>query len=109
MGEIDEPHHTEDQADAERRERVESAHAHHVDQGLDCRFHQAGLRSADMATPKYAASKPSCRAISSGGPVSVKVPWLITQARSAKAKARAAFCSTTSMATPRARIDLSSS
>ena len=35
VGEIDQPHHSENQADAERGQRVEAAHAHRIDERLD--------------------------------------------------------------------------
>ena len=52
MGEVDQPHDAEDEADAERGQRIEAAHADGVDQDLDGLPDHAGPAVAAMATPK---------------------------------------------------------
>ena len=104
MGEVDEPHDAEDQADAERGQRVEAADAERIDQRLDglsiSRPPSRAIADAEIGGVEVR----SWRSSSAGVPASVKAPPLITQARSASAKARSAFCSTSRMATPLSRI-----
>ena len=50
--EIDQPHHAENQTDAERGQRIEAADADGVDECLDEMFHQRSPAASCMWTPK---------------------------------------------------------
>jgi hypothetical protein len=52
MGEVDQAHDAEDEADTERRQRIEPADADGVDQNLDRLPHHAAPAPAAIATPK---------------------------------------------------------
>ncbi len=105
VGEVHEPHHAEDQPDADRHEREDRAEADRVDLDLQVEgvAHEVG-EAARKHHERYAATMRSVSAASSGVRVRRSSPFASTCVRSASATVRWARCSTSSTPIPRSAM-----